>query len=287
MSISPICLACTEAKLSYFGRKGAYRYYRCGACGALQLLPMPDAQTMKNAYAREYVESGHCQAAPVVRNKAAKPQFDALVDCLLAQGKSSHVLDYGPGWGGLLLALRESGIVAEGAELARSMADYCKNQGFRIHRADLSDLGGEARYDAIMMSSVFEHLVDHSAWLNAAQRLLKPEGLIISLQPTAQFATLLGNLGRLGMKSRELPRLHQIFWPPWHTVLFSRAGMEALFDRHGFELLEIRPAPLQRESGFTGFLQRSLSLVNNLAHPLFGNAWPLWVGHIFVFRKKN
>ena len=285
------CVGCGAIACVPFGPKQGHLYLRCSRCATLQLDPIPDAAAMQAAYAGDYAASGHCQAAPEERNRAAQPQFQGILDALHAHldgpSEAWRVLDYGPGWGGLLEALRAEGVTAEGAELSEAMIAHCRAKGFLVHACDLSALEGEARYDAILMSSVFEHLIDHVAWLLAAHRLLKPGGLVVSLQPTAHFATLLATLTRMGSRRRELPTLHQVFWPPWHTVLFSRKGMTALVERHGFALEGIYPAPIQREGGVTGLLQRILATVNRLAHPVFGNAWPLWVGHVFVYRKQG
>lgn len=247
---------------------------------------MPSADTMQEAYQCDYSNAGHCQADPQRRNIEARPQFDVICDALLSHNAPGLVLDYGAGWGGLSERLRTRGISVEAAELSSSMADYCEAQGLPVRRVDLRHISGASRYDAIVLSSVFEHLLEHEHWTHDARRLLKPQGLVVSLQPTAGFATFGGLVTRFGLKQRELPLLHQVFWPPWHTVLFSLQGMRLLFERAGFELLEIRPAPLQRQSGFVGLVQRLISSANAFATPFFGNNWPLHVGHVFVFRKR-
>lgn len=283
-SLTP-CIACTASGLKYFGHRGAYAYYRCLRCGSLQLSPLPEPASMAEEYVNGYSDAGHCQSAPEVRNIEAKPQFDAVCDALLRHAAPRLVLDYGTGWGGLLKTLKDRSINAEGAELSASMAEYCQKMGFTVRLCDLADIPGEAVYDAIALSSVFEHLVEHERWVHDASRLLTPRGLVVSMQPTAGFATFWGQALRLGFKNRELPQLHQVFWPPWHTALFSIEGMRLLFQRCGFELLEVVPAPFQQQSGLTGLLQRTLSGVNAAAAPLFGVNWPLHVGHVFVFRK--
>ena len=53
----------------------------------------------------------------------------------------------------------------------------------------------------------------------------------------------------------------------------------------GFELVEITPAPQQREPGWTGIVQRALEAVNRAGWTLFGLRWPFFTGHIFVFRR--
>lgn len=271
--------------MSYFGSRSGYTYYRCVHCGTLQLVPMPDAASMEEAYRRNYTGAGHCQADPDQRNKEARPQFDAVCEALFRHTAPGFVLDYGAGWGGLAERLRDCGIDVEAAELSSVMADHCESRSFAVKRCGLEHIPGTALYDAIVLSSVFEHLLEHERWTQDAHRLLRPGGLVVSLQPTSHFATFGGLLARFGVKSRELPQLHQVFWPPWHTALFSLQGMRLLFERTGFDLLEVRPAPFQRQTGLVGLSQRVLSVVNTLATPVFGIAWPLHVGHVFVFRK--
>ena len=281
------CVACRSSSLSRFGSRENYTYYRCKECGTLQLVPMPGLDSMEEAYQDQYSVAGHCQTNPELRNREAKPQFDALCNALARHAATGLVLDYGAGWGGLLEMLRNRGMAAEGAELSVSMADYCESRGYSVKRGDLAQIEGRARYNAIVLSSVFEHLLYHERWIHDARRLLKPAGVVISLQPTAGFATLGGMVARFSLKTRELPHMHQVFWPPWHTVLFSLKGMRLLFERSGFELVEVQPAPLQRQKGLVGVAQRILSTVNALATPVFGNGWPLHVGHVFVFRKNS
>lgn len=280
------CVACTHSVLAYFGSRESYDYYRCRYCGTLQISPLPDSAALAQAYQSEYTKKGNCQAAPEVRNEAARPQFEAIATALQAYCTPTRALDYGCGWGGLLDTLAARGIHGEGLELSSEMADYCTEQGHIIYRGGFDSIPDSVNYDAIVLSSVFEHLVDHAGWFTDAARILKPGGIIVSLQPTASFAVLGATLFRLGIKRIPLPQLHQIFCPPWHIALFSLKGMALLAERNGFEVVEIRPAPLQRGGGMTGVIQRALSIINTLAHPVFGLSWPLWTGHIFVMRRK-
>jgi len=248
---------------------------------------MPTSLRLSQLYEKEYAMAGHCQDSPELRNMNAAPQFEAIGAAMLQHLQPEMVLDYGAGWGGLLNVLRSKKINVEGCELSGEMAEYCKSQGHVIHCCELANIKGKARYDAILLSSVFEHLVSHDLWLGEAKRLLKKNGLLISLQPTASFAALLGTITRCGIRHLQLPQLHQVFWPPWHTVLFSVSGMRALMEKNGFDLLEVLPAPLQREGGITGVLQFTVSLINRIAVPVFGVRWPLCVGHIFVCRVRE
>jgi len=57
--------------------------------------------------------------------------------------------------------------------------------------------------------------------------------------------------------------------------------------RHGFEIVEIRPAPQGRLGGILGLIQVSLELVNKLGWRAWNTRWPLVTTHIFVFRKVS
>ena len=73
--------------------------------------------------------------------------------------------------------------------------------------------------------------------------------------------------------------------PMWHTALFSIAATEQYLSRHGFRLLDIRPAPQGRHGGWVGSAQRALELTNRVGWLLFGPRWPLVTSHIFVFER--
>jgi hypothetical protein len=178
------------------------------------------------------------------------------------------------------------GIDYRGVDLAEDMVAHCKAKGLPIERGDLFSLESEP-HGALVMSAVFEHLVGHDAWLEHARTLLEPGGLFVSMQPTARFARVMGQAARMGIRKLELPQLHEVFCPPWHTVLFSIAGMERLFERHGFELLDVRPGPQGIGRGLTGLAKKTLGLVNAAGWPLFGTKWPFVICHIFVFRKAD
>jgi len=271
--------------LRFFGRRAGYAYHECTACAGLQLVPPPAPTELDEAYRTEYVKSGHLRSQPEESMGAAQPYYRALVAALRAYGMPSSVLEVGAGWGGLAETLVSHGIDYRGIDLAEDMVAHCKAKGLPVERGDLFSVESEPR-GALILSAVFEHLVGHDAWLERARTLLEPGGRIVSMQPTARFARFVGQVARFGARSLELPQLHEVFCPPWHTVLFSIMGMERLFERHGFRLLDVRPGPQGIGRGVTGLAQRTLGAINKAGWPLFGVTWPFVICHIFVFEKK-
>lgn len=279
------CVAC-EGPLSLFGRRLDYEYHRCRACGTIQLWPMPDEAELAQAYASQYATAGHYVGDPESCTSSATTYYQSIVQVLKDYEVSGTVLDCGAGWGGLCEMLIRNGFFCQGLELSEDMVAYCQRRGLPVRYGHLEALSeAEGSISAIVLCTVFEHLVNHGAWLTDANRLLKETGLLVSLQPTARFADFSGRLFRLGNIDRPLRRLHQVFCPPWHTAFFSFDGMKILASRNGFEMLEIRPAPQGREKGLIGIAQVCLESVNRVGWRLLDSRWPLLIAHTFVLRK--
>jgi len=255
-------------------------------CHTLQLVPLPNKTELDEAYQSEYYSTGPLESDPEAWADESRPRHQAVVNLLKDYAVTGKVLDYGTGWGGQCELLAENGFEYLGLELSENMAAYCKKRGLSVHYGDIADIR-ETDFAALVMTCVFEHLIDHEEWLGHAKRLLCPGGLLISIQPSALFAGFMGLMLRLGSKRLPLPDLYNTFCPPWHTVLFSVRGMTTLAARNGFELIEIRPAPQGTATGLKGAAQKSLQAINRFGWLILGLRWPLVTGHIFVFRKTD
>lgn len=282
---SAFCIAC-KGKLSLFGRRLHYEYHRCSACGTIQLFPLPDEAGIANSYASKYAGVSHYESDPDLCRTSARTYYQSIIKTLKDYKVEGPVLDYGAGWGGLCEMLIDNGFKCQGIEMSYDMVTYCQRRGLPVKYGDIRTLEGK-KFSALALCTVFEHLVAHDSWLAYANQLLRQNGLLVTLQPTAKFANFMGRMVRLYNLNVPLPQLHQVFCPPWHTAFFSFNGMRILADRHGFDLLEILPAPQGRERGLTGLAQRCLELVNRFGWHLIGEGWPLLIAHIFVFRKVH
>jgi 2-polyprenyl-3-methyl-5-hydroxy-6-metoxy-1,4-benzoquinol methylase len=93
------------------------------------------------------------------------PRFNlvcSLVSKYLPSGSS--ILEVGPGYGFILLALKDMGFQAEGAELAENIPAYSKaisNENIPLHAYNIEqdDIAGDIKgYDLVIASEVLEHL---------------------------------------------------------------------------------------------------------------------------------
>lgn len=280
-----VCIACGDG-LKPFGKRLDYYYYVCLGCGTIQLAPMPSQEELERSYQEEYSVAGHIDHDPELNRRVTRPLHRALLRAFRDNTGEAPVLDYGAGWGGLTHLLCEKRIECRGYDISNEMVGYCQAEGLPVEKAAIAAIE-DVGWGALILSVVFEHLVDPETWLVEANRLLKPGGLLISLQPTALFARWAGTVTRLGFKALPLPAIHSLFCPPWHTAFYSIDGMKCLVERHGFQWVDTRPAPQHREPGLNGVLQRMLEAVNRVGWAFAGTRWPLVPGHIFVFRKTQ
>jgi hypothetical protein len=167
------------------------------------------------------------------------------------------------------------------------MVAECRQRGLPVEQKPLDALVKEgSKAQALVLSGVFEHLLDPEAFLRNAYDVLEDNGLLVSLQPTGTFARLLASVWRFGDLNKPLPSIFWVFDPPWHVALYSLPGMRRLAEKNGFELTDVRFAPQGRMEGLYGIAQLLLEYVNRVGWAFFRSAWPLMVSHIYVFRKK-
>jgi SAM-dependent methyltransferase len=282
------CLVCSR-ELELFGPRAAYIYYRCRWCGTIQLSPMPDEAEILSAYRAEYAGGAQLQRYVDAEwaRRVLKPYCVAVINALRDRKVDGVVIDCGVGWCGLLELMLGEGFEARGVELSEQQVAYARQRGLPVEEGDLSALQRvDKQASAVTFLAIFEHLVNHDRVLSDASRLLKDDGLLISLHPTAAFYRLFGTIMRLGNRHRELPSFAGAFAPPWHTTFLSIEATRQLFDRNGFRVLEIRPAPQGRLGGINGLMQIGLEYVNRIGWPLFGTRWPLVTSHIFICKKS-
>jgi SAM-dependent methyltransferase len=174
-----------------------------------------------------------------------------------------------------------------GIDYPSASLEYCRQEGLRVRAATLEDLAlEERRFSAVVMITVFEHLQNHSETLHSIRRVLQPGGLLLVLIPTAGLFGRLAKMIRWIRNTEEIPAMNTTFCPPWHTVIFSVAGMHQLLTANGFEQVRIRPSPSGSGSGLVGLVQKAATLVAQTGFSLFGTRWPLVLNHLFVYRAR-
>ena len=247
---------------------GQWRMHRCGGCGSAYLDPRPNEATIHLAY-RDY----HTHRSPAEdRKRSAAVRFGrsllhgylnsrfrydfrpalrvgVRVVPLVPGGSglaSMHVralplpdgegrlLDVGCGNGEFLARMRAAGWQVEGLDPDPAAVELAKRAGLAVDEGTLSSVEPRlARYDAITLSHVIEHVHDPLATLQACYAALRPGGVIWIDTP---------NLEARG--HRRFGRDWFPLEPPRHLAIFTASSLRSLLERAGFTALPDPPVVL-------------------------------------------
>lgn len=239
------CMACQSSGLTVWftqlskadGRQ--YTLRRCGSCGSAFVVPRPAAEYLAEYYTGS--DSSHAVAVDitnvassyekVLSDEAAFPNssVDSERIALACTGMSTgrRFLDIGSGYGFFSRSAMKHGFevtAVEPTEICRKI--FKLMNGFEPIPSMLSDeftQGHTGGFDVILMSQVLEHIPDLDNILKSLSTLLAANGVIVIAVP--HFGSWL---------SRAQGRNDMFIVPPEHLNFFSRAGLIALFQRHGF-----------------------------------------------------
>jgi len=271
-----VCAACGMDLLWFFGKSGEYTYTKCLNCGTLQLSPMPDKLMIQKAYSGQYERSGHNTESCWV----AQPRNQAIMEIINQLQVRGKIIEIGCGQGCLCQMMKEHGVDYIGFEISELYVQQCQEKGLNVVHGDIGSIPEESA-SVIIMIAVFEHLLDHDDFLDRCKKALKSDGVLIILSPTAHFAS-----GLRKEDLQELPKAHNLFHPPWHTVLFTIKGMRYLMARHGLRLKCVKISPPGNKKGLDKIIRLFYIIINHIGFALT-EEFPFIVSHIFIIAKSK
>jgi 2-polyprenyl-3-methyl-5-hydroxy-6-metoxy-1,4-benzoquinol methylase len=141
---------------------------------------------------------------------------------------AGELLDVGCAGGDFLQAAADAGFDVEGVEPEPTSSERARNRGLRVTTATLPEAGfPPARFDAVTMLHVLEHVDSPRATLGEVHRILRPGGVLAVETPTID--TLWFRLLRR--------RWRQLI--PDHYYFFTAATLSRALEEAGFRTLEI------------------------------------------------
>jgi SAM-dependent methyltransferase len=225
-----------------------FNVIQCPQCWSGRIVDPPVADDLAKWYGVEYYGRGESKfAAPLqaivdwsVRRRASR---------ILGRLRGSHgpmILDIGCGRGALLVELVAAG--ARGTGLER-LASASPAPGVEIRAGELVDQRfPSGHFDAVIIWHVLEHLADPVTVLDEVARVVRPGGLLLVAVPNA--ASWQGRTFGARWFHVDAPR---------HLHWFGHAGLQALLDRRGFDIVESSTSdPVQN---IFGFVQSAMNLV--------------------------
>lgn len=206
-----------------------FRVVQCTRCGLIRLDPWPAQRS--RYYPADYwfvPDVGLAARLEEAWRRVVLHDHVEFVRRALRHAGGGLVLDVGCGGGLLIRMLRDLGIRAVGLDLsARAASLAWRRYGAPVICGDLPAAPlPPASCAAVTMFHVLEHLDDPPAYLEAAHRLLTPEGRLIVQTPNAacwQFFWLGANWSGL-----DVPR---------HLINFRDKDLEYLLECCGYEVV--------------------------------------------------
>lgn len=225
------CPYCRCSGKQTFVTKNDLRIVRCLGCG----LGYADRRWNRQGALLYYQEGYYTGKVPGAYKNYEAEEREKLIDFnykyrfLKKFISGGMLLDVGCATGFSLLAAQSHGFVPEGIELSEWAVRRNKT-GLRILHADITELEGENRYDAISMWDVIEHILEPENAFRRLSGLLRPGGLLIFTypDPTSCIARMLGK--RWGVLT---PEEHYFFYPPMILEdLLKKTGFRKLYECH-------------------------------------------------------
>jgi SAM-dependent methyltransferase len=157
---------------------GRLRLVECGHCGLRYLNPTPDVRDLTHIYNYDVYEDS------TNNNPALMEHF---YQTLVRYRPSLHkVIEIGCGTGEFLALLESRGLETAGVEFADS-ATRVKFKG-QLYVGRMEDIAvPSARFDAVLLLNVIEHLSDPIAVLRKIRTMLQPGGLLLLRHPNSDL----------------------------------------------------------------------------------------------------
>jgi len=217
-----------------------FSYRLCSDCGSLYLSPRPPLK-MYDLYYREsesvrfWGTHFFKETAEARRQKMFRPRAMLVEEWAQGRGKihgeGSLLADIGAGYGIFLEEIKRLNRFDRitGIEPAPNLARICREKGFEIIEKKIEDIQ-EGDVDAVFATAfeVLEHVFNPLAFLTAAGRILRPDGILV-------FTTLTVN----GFDIQVLWQNSKSVYPPHHINLLSIEGMRRLMERSGLQIVEL------------------------------------------------
>jgi 2-polyprenyl-3-methyl-5-hydroxy-6-metoxy-1,4-benzoquinol methylase len=212
------------------------RLVECRRCGLQYVSPRVRAGLVLAGYRQDVSEDVVSQA--VLRERTFSRSLERIQRITGVRG--GKLLDIGTGSGAFLAVARDQGWEAHGCEVNRWLCQWVQEHyGIRVDEGTLHELNypGQA-FDLVTLWDVLEHTPDPRAVLGECHRILRQSGMLVVNYPD------------IGSWIARLMGRHWVFLLQVHLYYFTRATIQALLERTGFELLWIGPYFQTLELGF-------------------------------------
>ncbi|MGH2721271.1 MAG: class I SAM-dependent methyltransferase [Actinomycetota bacterium] len=259
--------------------------FSCGRCGTECLLPQPADERLAEIYSSAYYQPWSIDEDRSVESMKRATFEWILGACPLRPG--ARVLDLGCATGFFLRLGIDRGLRMWGCDLNAYAIDRCRTDvpSARVHCGVLADHPFPGvQFDAIFMVDFIEHVRDPEEELRIVMSRLADGGFAVLSTPRADS------------RQKRFMGADWVQYKEEHLTYFSLAGLTALLERCGFEVVDARST---RKTLMLGYAHR---LLQAYPHPLLTPAsriayrllpflrsihLPIYLGEMTVVARKR
>ena len=231
------CVGCDSGAVTVCFVKDGFTYVRCFECGTLFQSPRPSLDSFEQFYVESpssnyWAETFFPKVAEARRELIFKPRVEEITAYCEKKGLAHEtVIDVGAGYGIFLDEWRKLHPVdfVCAVEPSKKLAKVCRDNGIETLEAmaEQAQAWGK-RADITTCFEVIEHVHNPLSFLKSLQVLMKPGSHI-----------LITGLGVDGFDIQVLWAASKSISPPHHINFISVVGFKRLFERAGFDEVEI------------------------------------------------
>jgi SAM-dependent methyltransferase len=227
-----------------FSQRPPIRLAECGTCSHIYRNPWERKEALKAAYAGAPPEESVLEGIFAAQRKTSGRQVRRLG---AVAGRAGRGLEVGSYAGGFLAAANDAGWNFEGLDVSEEVCAFVRTKGLRVTGGEIEQYEGAAAFDAIAIWNTFEQLYDARAGLQAARRLLRPQGILALRFPNGGFyrtwRARLPGTGR-GLALRILAHNNLLSFP--YRQGYTETSIALLLHQCGFTIVDIHGDTLAR-----------------------------------------
>jgi 2-polyprenyl-3-methyl-5-hydroxy-6-metoxy-1,4-benzoquinol methylase len=207
---------------------------KCVNCNLLRTSPTPILD-MPEIYEENSVSHSHEKNIELWKSFSLE-----IIEKLKPFKSSGKFLDIGCNIGVLVKVAKENGFEASGIDLSESAVSFGREHfHIDLKKEYLENILGENVFDVIVMNHVIEHIPNLKEFTSHIRRLLKPDGIFLSVCPNAE-SLIPTTLNLLNMK--KTGRGSNWFWygylPEQHVWQFGPKTLSQILNQCQFHVIK-------------------------------------------------
>jgi 2-polyprenyl-3-methyl-5-hydroxy-6-metoxy-1,4-benzoquinol methylase len=223
--MSPVvCAVCHAEDAELLFEKQGLQIVRCRRCGLVYVNPRLTMDALRKLYNEQKISDTFYYVRTAKDDAISFTKRLKLIERLRPPGR---LLDVGCGPGTFLALAVQRGWKARGIDVNATSVERCQAAGLEALSGTFPhpELAG-AKFDAIVLNDVIEHLPEPRVALAAVKEMLEPGGVLFISTP---------DVGSLVARMARSRWLH--YKPIEHLTYFDRRTLTRLLDEVGFEIV--------------------------------------------------